>query len=537
MPWAQQLELLKENLAGLGARRLAALGLAATVVIAAVALVASYASRPETEPLYIGLSPADVSRIGIVLSEAGIPFDIGADGTKIYVRRAQAPNARMLLAERGLPAGATLGYEIFDKLGPLGLTSFMQDVARTRALEGELARTIQSMKGVVSARVHIVLPPSNSFRRSEGATSASVLLKLAGPAVPAGAVGIVRQLVAAAVPGLLPASVSVMSTDGSLVSAAGDADTVVSEKMIEIEQIVARRAEENVRRTLIPYLGAGNFQVSASARVNLDKRQLQEQIWDPESKAERSTRTIKEQSNSEDANVRQETSVEQNIPAEQSGAGAGEQSRKSNGRKDQTVNFELNSKTQTTVSEGHKVESLQLSLVVNRRTLANSADAAAVEKQLKEIEAIAAAAAGINAARGDKLSVSAVEFADGGAPGDESSGLLERAWLHLDTVIMSITAIAALLIVVWAGLLPSVRTIITGRDGRAPIPQLSSEREPPQLTTQEKMDEAPPPAKEVVLPAAASPTRAQELQARLTELVDRDDMMVAEVLKQWMLKA
>lgn len=135
MPWAQQLELLKENLAGLGARRLAALCLAATVVIAAVALVASYASRPETEPLYIGLSPADVSRIGIVLSEAGIPFDIGADGTKIYVRRAQAPNARMLLAERGLPAGATLGYEIFDKLGPLGLTSFMQDVARTRALQ------------------------------------------------------------------------------------------------------------------------------------------------------------------------------------------------------------------------------------------------------------------------------------------------------------------------------------------------------------------------------------------------------------------
>lgn len=328
-----------------------------------------------------------------------------------------------------------------------------------------------------------------------------------------------------------------MSTDGSLVSAAGDADTVVSEKMIEIEQIVARRAEENVRRTLIPYLGAGNFQVSASARVNLDKRQLQEQIWDPESKAERSTRTIKEQSNSEDANLRQETSVEQNIPAEQSGAGAGEQSRKSNGRKDQTVNFELNSKTQTTVSEGHKVESLQLSLVVNRRTLANSADAAAVEKQLKEIEAIAAAAAGINAARGDKLSVSAVEFADGGALDDEPSGLLERAWLHLDTVIMSITAIAALLIVVWAGLLPSVRTIITGRDGRAPMPQLSSEREPPQLTTQEKMDEAPPPAQEVVLPAAPSPTRAQELQARLTELVDRDDMMVAEVLKQWMLKA
>ncbi len=537
MQWAQQFELLRENLAGLGARRLTALGLAAAVVIAAVALIGSYASQPETEPLYIGLSQADVSRIGIVLSEAGIPFDIGADGTKLYVRRAQAPNARMLLAERGLPAGATLGYEIFDKLGPLGLTSFMQDVARTRALEGELARTIQSMKGVVSARVHIVVPPSNSFRRSEGATSASVLLKLAGPAVPAGAAGIVRHLVAAAVPGLAPANVSVMSTDGSLVSAAGDAATVGSEKMIEIEQIIARRAEDNVRRTLIPYLGADNFQVSASARVNLDKRQLQEQIWDPDSKAERSTRTIKEQSNSEDANVRQETSVEQNVPTEQTGTGAGEQSRKSNGRKDQTVNFELNSKTQTTVSEGHKVEILQLSLVVNRKMLQNSSDAAAVERQMKEIEVIAAAAAGINTARGDKLSVSAVEFAEGVHGSDEAAGILEKLWLHLDTVIISVTAIAALLIVVWAGLLPSVRTIITGRDGAQLSSEFSSAREPPQLTAQEQMPDAPVSSQEVSQPAAASPTRAQELQARLNELVDRDEMMVAEVLKQWMLKA
>lgn len=536
MDWAQQLEVLWRNLVDLGARRLAALGLAGAAVMAAVAFIGYYVSRPETEPLYVGLSPSDVSRIGMVLGETGIPFDVGADGTKLYVRRAQAPSARMLLAERGLPAGGTSGYEIFDKLGPLGLTSFMQDVARTRALEGELARTIQSMKGVVSARVHIVVPSSNSFRRNDGATSASVLLKLAGPTVPPAAVNIVRHLVAAAVPGLAPVSVSVMSTDGSLVSAAGDAATVASEKMIEIEQVVARRAEDNVRRTLIPFLGLDNFQVSASARINIDKRQFQEQIWDPDSKAERSTRTIKEQSNSENANAQQATSVEQNIPTEQTGSGAGEQSRKSNGRKDQTVNFELNSKTQTTVSEGHKLESLQLSLVVNRRSLKDSGDAAAVERQIKEIEAIASAAAGISAARGDKLSVSAVEFSDGAGSASDSSGLLERLWMHLDTIIISVTAIAALLIFVWAGLLPSVRTIITGRDSVESNAQLAARREPPQLAAQDKLPDVD--VSEQVPPQAPvpSPTRAQELQARLAELVDRDDVMVAEILKQWMLK-
>ncbi|MBS0244742.1 MAG: flagellar M-ring protein FliF, partial [Proteobacteria bacterium] len=296
MPWANQLELLKTNLLALGARRLAALAFAAASVIAVVSTIGYFASRPETEPLYVGLTQSDVSRIGMALSEAGVPFDVNPDGSKIYVRRAHAPRARMLLAERGLPAGGTAGYELFDKLSPLGLTSFMQDVSRNRALEGELARTIQTMKGITSARVHIVSASSSSFQRNQPETTASVMIRLSGPAAPAGAAPIIRHLVAAAVPGLAPEHVSVMSTDGSLLATAGDSEGAGSQRMIELEQALARRTQENVRRTLAPYLGIENFEVSAVARVNMDRHQLQEQTWDPDSKAERSTRTIKEQS-------------------------------------------------------------------------------------------------------------------------------------------------------------------------------------------------------------------------------------------------
>ena len=92
--------------------------------------------------------------------EAGIAFDVNSEGTAVLVRYGQTAQARMLLAEKGLPSSANAGYELFDKLGSIGLTSFMQEITRVRALEGEIARTIQAMKGVKAARVHIVLPDS-----------------------------------------------------------------------------------------------------------------------------------------------------------------------------------------------------------------------------------------------------------------------------------------------------------------------------------------------------------------------------------------
>jgi flagellar M-ring protein FliF len=500
-------------------------------VIAATTAIGYYASRPETEPLYVGLSQADVNRIGMALHNAGIPYDVNLDGTKIYVRRAQAPEARMLLAERGLPAGSTAGYELFDKLGPLGLTSFMQDVTRTRALEGELGRTIQMMKGVVSARVHIVIPASGGFRRNAEPTSASVVIRTEGPH-PQSAARIIRHLVSSAVPSLPPENVSVMSTDGSVLAAAGEANALGSAKMIELEQTVARRAQENVRQTLAPYLGIDNFEVSVTARINLDKRQVQEQVYDPDSKAERSTRTIKEQGSSSNATSKQAVTVEQNVPTEQANSANGDQSRRNNERKDQTVNFELSSKVQTTVSEGHKIEALQVSLVVNRKKLSGSD----TDRQLKEIEAIAASAAGIDSARGDKITIAAVEFTESRNEAPATTSYLDRLWIHLDTVIIAITALTAVLILVWLGLLPSVRTIMTRQWGAAASGQLPPPSGPAVLADRQS------PGGEQVLASVAQAVlapglpRPNAVQNRLAELVEQDEKQVAEILKLWMVK-
>ena len=161
-----QLQKLGTSLLGLGWRKLTALGVIGATVFAIVGLGGYALSRPTYEILYAGLDRQDVASIGSALTEAAIAFDVSTDGTSVKVRYSETAHARMLLAEKGLPHSANSGYELYDKLGSLGLTSFMQDVTRVRALEGEIARTIQTMNGIRAARVHIVLPDEGSFRRA-----------------------------------------------------------------------------------------------------------------------------------------------------------------------------------------------------------------------------------------------------------------------------------------------------------------------------------------------------------------------------------
>ena len=195
----EQIQTILDNLRSLGAKRLAMLGGAAALVVATILTASLYLNRPAYETLYVGLDRNDVGQIGVVLSEAGIRYDVSSDGGSVMVATGSTGQARMLLAERGLPTSANAGYELFDNVGSFGLTSFMQEVTRVRALEGEIARTIQSIAGVKSARVHIVMPERASFRREEQAPTASVVIR-ADRADGMKAAVAIRHLVSAAVP-------------------------------------------------------------------------------------------------------------------------------------------------------------------------------------------------------------------------------------------------------------------------------------------------------------------------------------------------
>ena len=233
----EQIQSIISNLRGFGVKRLAMLAGIAVLVMSVIGVASVYLNRPAYDTLYVGLDRADVNQIGLVLGEAGIGFDVGADGTSVLVPAGTTAQARMLLAEKGLPTSANAGYELFDNVGSLGLTSFMQQITRVRALEGEIARTIQSIAGIKAARVHIVMSERANFRRDEQQPSASVVIRYSGIDAEKSAMSI-RHLVAAAVPGLSADKVTVLDSNGNLLAAGDDPSNTSAARTLGVEQTV-----------------------------------------------------------------------------------------------------------------------------------------------------------------------------------------------------------------------------------------------------------------------------------------------------------
>ncbi len=410
-----QAQRLLANLLQLGGRRLAALAAIGVAVFSIVGVGGYYLSRPANETLYSGLDRQDIASIGAALHDADIGFDVSPDGTTVSVRYGQTAQARMLLAEKGLPHSSNAGYELYDKMGSLGLTSFMQDVTRVRALEGELARTIQSMAGIRAARVHVVLPDEGSFRRARQPPSASVVIR-ASTVDDAHVAGAIRHLVASAVPGMTIDEVTVLSTDGTVLASGDDATNGAPSKMLDLEKVIDGNIAENIRRTLAPSLGAKNLQVSVAARLNTDTKQIAETTYNPDGRVERSTRTVKETTASQNSSSQAPAGVGQNLPQAKPQGGDGKNATEQNDKREELNNYEVSSKTTTTVSTGYTIDRLSIAVVLNRAALVSAlgdkVPADGVDRKLADIEQLVGSAAGFDKARGDSVKVMAVDFVD-----------------------------------------------------------------------------------------------------------------------------
>ncbi|CAN5118387.1 flagellar basal-body MS-ring/collar protein FliF [soil metagenome] len=536
MVYREQADRLLKSLIGLGYRRLAALALIGLTVFAVVGLGAYYLGRPSFDTLYTGLDAQDVNRVGYALSEAGIPFDVNVEGNAILVPFSQTAKARMLLAEKGLPRSETAGYELFDNMGSLGLTSFMQEVTRVRVLEGEIARTIQSIQGVRAARVHIVMQDSGSFRRNQQTPSASVVLRTESDADFTSAQAI-RHLVAAAVPGLTVEQVTVLNSNGTLLASGDDASTASAGKLVGLEKTLTQEIQDNIGKTLTAYLGTGNFQVSVAARLNTDKKQVNETIFDPESKAERSVRVVKESGTTQNTAGKAPVGADQNLPQGAAGSGGNsDQSTEETSRREEVTNFEMNSKTISTTSDGYSIENLAIAVVVNRDRLAALAGKDATPEQItaqtKEIEQLVASAAGFNDARGDKLKVTAVPFPEAGEQLEPvaAMGIGEQVMRQSGTLINGLTFIIVTVLVIWFGLRPAMRAILqTSKTAQAPAGLL----------------ENPAAGREPILIAEREPNLIEDVtskmrrtpQKRLEQMIEYDDVQAAAILKQWLMQA
>jgi flagellar M-ring protein FliF len=455
-----------KNLAGLGQKRLITLAAVGVLSIAIVLAAAIFVNKPAYETLYVGLETSDLNQVSMALAEASLSFEVGEDGASIRVPVGSTSKARLLLAERGLPNSANAGYELFDNVGSLGLTSFMQEVTRVRALEGEIGRSIQQINGVSAARVHIVMPDVGNFRRGEQKPTASVMIR-ASTSAGRKAASSIRHLVASAVPGLDVDDVTILDSTGQLLAAGDEYGNSELNRSLNVVQTVQQEIESNIDKALAPFLGMDNFRSSVTAALNTDSQQIHETVFDPESRVERSVRVTREEQRSQQTQNDSATTVEQNVPQaapEPGGAGGPQSSDQQNKREEQT-NYEINSKTVATTRSSYQIEKLSVAVVVNRGRIAQMvgepADQAKIDAYIAEMQKIVTSAAGLNAERGDVVTLTAMDFLENQLLAEAAGGpgMMESLTRNLGTIINSLAFVAVAFLVVWLGIRPLVRNV------------------------------------------------------------------------------
>jgi flagellar M-ring protein FliF len=398
----------------------------ATLAATALALLAFFgfmiarALEPAYTLLYGELELADSAQIVSRLEAAGVPFELQQGGAAILVPADQATRLRMTLAEEGLPRGGIIGDEIFDHASALGTTSFLQNVNLRRALEGELARTIGALADVRSARVHLVLPQRELFRREQLEPSASVTLVMRGARrLDRRQILAIQHLVAAAVPGLRPDRIALVDNHGTLLARGGEgpAESQLASQADEYRIAHESRLKQVIEQLLERSLGPGRVHAEVAAEVDFDQVTLTEEIFDPDSQVARSTQTIEEDSESAARERAEEVSVANNLPNLAANDGAGQSSSEASKRTEETVNYEISRTVRNHTQIGGRIKRLSVAVLVDGRPDAGAPDAPS-PPDLEALALLVRSAIGFDAKRGDVVEVRYLPFA---APAEEEA--------------------------------------------------------------------------------------------------------------------
>ncbi len=385
-------------------------GVTGAVFLGMVAVVA-LSGRESWEPLFSGLEIRDEASIAAYLKENKIPYKLDPAANAILLPKDRVYEVRLELAREGLPKGGVKGYEIFDD-SKMGMSEFQQKIAYVRALEGELARTVVQIDAVEYARINIVLPQPQLFLEQQQPATASVLIRLKkGTSINPEQIKAIVHLVSHSVEGLVPDDVSVVDTDGNVLSDMLEDDMfiytdgtrrTVSSVQRELERQQEREMERKVRAMLERVFGPGSVVVRIKVDLDLDKKRnaSKQFIPGPTGKG-----VIRSQQNMEESYVGTggpaggAPGTTTNIPGyaiATDGAGSGEYN-----KAETTTNYEITT---------HESESVETPGSVRRLTASVLVDGDLTEQQLEDIRALVAPAVGFSAERGDQIAIQSMKF-------------------------------------------------------------------------------------------------------------------------------
>ena len=409
---------LLQLLRNLGMPRLLVMGgVGVGLIIFFVYLTARVASPP-MGLLYSDLDLDDSAQVVGRLEALNVPFELRGNGNQILVPKDQVLRLRMTMAQEGLPAGGSIGYEIFDRTEALGTTSFVQNINRLRALEGELGRTIRSLAHVNDARVHLVLPRREVFSRESREPSASVVLGLRGSTrLDRGQISAVRHLIASAVPDLKPDRISIIDDQGTLLARGvedDDGGSGMASTLAEFQADYETRLARAIERLLESSVGFGNVRAEISADLDFDRVTTNSEIFDPDGQVTRSTQSIEESNTSSDTEGEAAVTVGANLPEAGANEG-GTASLSQSDRTEETVNFEISKTVSSLSRETGAVKRLSVAVLIDgiyeQDDEGNRAYVERGQDELDQYDLLVKTAVGYDEARGDHIEIINLRFA------------------------------------------------------------------------------------------------------------------------------
>lgn len=398
-------------------QRIASVG-GAVGLLAAVIGLSIWLSRPEYRVLYSNLGPEDASVVIKALQGDKVAYRITDNGATIMVPQEVVYDQRIKIAGEGGLVGQGIGFEIFDKV-KVGQTDFVQKINYSRALQGELARTISQFPSVESARVHLVIPRRSLFVEERQSPSASVVLKLtrANIKIDQKEINAILNMMLMSVEGLDRAHVSITDTSGKvLYQPEEDSLAGITTTQMEYRQTVQRNLERRIEEMLQPLFGSGRVIAKVNADMDFSQKTIRRELFDPEKTAVRSE-------------YRQEESQQGRANLE---AGApdvnfrgdgitGSVSDQSGTRESRTTNYEINKEEQQIVSNVGELRRLTVAVLIDGTYVKTDGTWTFMPRKSEELERVRQLvhnAVGLDTARGDALEVSSAPFTDSEPPKD-----------------------------------------------------------------------------------------------------------------------
>ncbi|BCA39157.1 flagellar basal-body MS-ring/collar protein FliF [Kluyvera ascorbata] len=522
---------------------------ASAAAVAVLVAMVLWAKSPDYRTLFSNLSDQDGGAIVTQLTQMNIPYRFADNGGALEVPADKVHELRLRLAQLGLPKGGSVGFELLDQ-EKFGISQFSEQVNYQRALEGELARTIETLGPVKSARVHLAMPKPSLFVREQKSPSASITVNLEpGRALDEGQISAVVHLVSSAVAGLPPGNVTLVDQGGHLLTQSNTSARDLNDAQLKYAADVEGRVQRRIEAILGPIVGNGNVHAQVTAQINFDNKEQTDEQYRPNGDASQAAVRSRQVSESDQVGSPYPGGVPgalSNTPAPAPSApistppanqanGQTAANRNTtittgprNTQRNETSNYELDRTIMHTRKNVGDVQRLSVAVVVNYRNLPDGKPLPLTNDQMKQIEDLTREAMGFSTTRGDTLNVVNSPFNDT----DESGGELPF-WKQQSFIDQLMTAGRWLLVLIVAWLLWR-KAIKPQLQRREAIALASAEQVKVQQEAQDAVEVRLSKDEQTQQRRANQRLSAEVMSQRIREMSDNDPRVVALVIRQWM---